>query len=62
MRYRKAPIMTQDLPLRFARVERIQDDKTAEEIDTLSTLKKLYNAQFRFKGRGRELALFSLKN
>lgn len=37
--------------LRFARVARVREDKTADQVDTLQTLRDLYEAQFRYKGR-----------
>jgi DNA ligase-1 len=37
--------------LRFARVARIREDKSADQVDTLQTLRELYEAQFRYKGR-----------
>jgi DNA ligase-1 len=37
--------------LRFARIHRIRDDKTLLEVDTLRTLRMLYEEQFRYKGR-----------
>ena len=37
--------------LRFARIHRIRDDKSPEEVDTLEMLGELYEEQFRYKGR-----------
>lgn len=37
--------------LRFARIARLRDDKSATEADTLQTLQLLWNAQFEHKGR-----------
>lgn len=37
--------------LRFARIVRIRDEKQPEEVDTLSTLKRIYEAQLKKKGR-----------
>jgi len=37
--------------LRFARIHRIRDDKPPQDLDTLRTLRKLYEEQFRYKGR-----------
>jgi DNA ligase-1 len=37
--------------LRFARVARVREDKGPDEIDTLQTLRELYEEQFRYKGR-----------
>jgi DNA ligase-1 len=39
------------LALRFARISRIRDDKGAREVDTLQTLRHLYDQQVRYKGR-----------
>jgi len=37
--------------LRFARITRIREDKSPEEVDTLETVRRLYEAQFEHKGR-----------
>jgi DNA ligase-1 len=37
--------------LRFARIARIRDDKSPAEADTLETVGRLYEAQFRYKGK-----------
>ncbi|MCJ2512294.1 MAG: hypothetical protein LN409_02940, partial [Candidatus Thermoplasmatota archaeon] len=37
--------------LRFARIKRIREDKSPEDVDTFSTLKSLYEKQFERKGR-----------
>jgi DNA ligase-1 len=37
--------------LRFARVTRIREDKAPGQVDTLQTLRELYEEQFRYKGR-----------
>ncbi len=47
----KSPHYPSGFALRFARIERIREDKIPEEADTLETLKKLYHQQFRYKGR-----------
>lgn len=39
------------LALRFARISRIRDDKRPEQADTMETIRRLYDQQFRFKGR-----------
>jgi DNA ligase-1 len=39
------------LALRFARIRAIRDDKKPAEADTLETLCRVYNQQFRYKGR-----------
>jgi DNA ligase-1 len=37
--------------LRFARIDRLREDKTPAQADTLQTLRQLYEEQFRYKGR-----------
>ncbi|MGD8792241.1 MAG: ATP-dependent DNA ligase [Anaerolineae bacterium] len=37
--------------LRFARIARIREDKSPAEADTLETVDRLYEAQFRYKGK-----------
>jgi DNA ligase-1 len=39
------------LALRFARISRMREDKTAAEADTIQTLRQLYEKQFQYKGR-----------
>jgi DNA ligase-1 len=39
------------LALRFARISRVREDKTAAEADTIQTLRQLYEKQFQYKGR-----------
>ena len=39
------------LALRFARIHRLRDDKTAAAADTIQTLRELYDQQFQYKGR-----------
>jgi DNA ligase-1 len=39
------------LALRFARISRGREDKTAAEADTIQTLRQLYDQQFQYKGR-----------
>jgi DNA ligase-1 len=39
------------LALRFARIIRLREDKSAAEADTLQTLRQLYEQQFDYKGR-----------
>jgi DNA ligase-1 len=39
------------LALRFARISRIRTDKLASEVDTIQTLRDLYDRQFEYKGR-----------
>lgn len=40
---------------RFARIKRIRDDKSGEQITTLAELQKLYERQFVSKSRRAEL-------
>jgi DNA ligase-1 len=39
------------LALRFARINRIRDDKGSSEIDTIQRIKELYERKFRYKAR-----------
>lgn len=39
------------LALRFARIYRLREDKSAAEADTIQTLRQLYDRQFQYKGR-----------
>jgi len=39
------------LALRFARIFRIREDKSAVEADTIQTLRQLYERQFEYKGQ-----------
>jgi DNA ligase-1 len=39
------------LALRFARISRVREDKTAAEADTIQTLRQLYEKQSQYKGR-----------
>jgi DNA ligase-1 len=39
------------LALRFARIYRLREDKTAAEADTIQTLRRFYERQFEYKGR-----------
>lgn len=47
----ESPQYPSGFALRFARIHRIREDKSPQEADTLRTLKKLYEEQFRYKGR-----------
>jgi DNA ligase-1 len=47
----ESPKYASGLALRFARITRIRDDKSPDEVTTLRELKALYNAQFRYKAR-----------
>jgi DNA ligase-1 len=46
-----SPQYKSGLALRFARITRIRDDKNPAEADTLQTVRRLYEAQFQYKGR-----------
>ena len=37
--------------LRFARITRIREDKSVEQIDTIERIRELYEKQFRHKAR-----------
>jgi DNA ligase 1 len=39
------------LALRFARIAHLREDKPVEEVDSIGTLRRLYEQQFEFKGR-----------
>jgi DNA ligase-1 len=47
----KSPKYKCSMALRFARINRIRDDKTAEEADTIQRVRKIYEKQFLKKGR-----------
>jgi len=47
----RSPHYKSGFALRFARITRIRDDKTVDEIDTLQRLRALYDHQFIRKGR-----------
>jgi DNA ligase 1 len=47
----KSPRYKSGFALRFARIAKFRDDKTAEEADTIQRLRKLYQKQFENKGR-----------
>ena len=47
----KSPSYRSGLALRFARILRIREDKSASEADTLDTVRQVYENQFRYKGR-----------
>ncbi len=46
-----SPRYDSGLALRFARISRLRDDKSPEEVDTIQTLRELFNQQFEKKGR-----------
>jgi len=47
----KSPKYKCGMALRFARINRIRDEKTPEEADTIQTVKTIYEKQFLKKGR-----------
>jgi len=47
----KSPKYKCGMALRFARINRIRDDKTAEETDTIQRVREIYERQFLKKGR-----------
>ena len=47
----KSPKYKCGMALRFARINRIRDDKTPEEADTIQRVKEIYERQFLKKGR-----------
>lgn len=47
----RSPHYASGFALRFARIARVRDDKSAAEVDTLERLRGLYDRQFRRKGR-----------
>jgi DNA ligase-1 len=47
----KSPTYPSGLALRFARIARIREDKTAGQATTLDELRRLYDRQFVSKGR-----------
>lgn len=49
-----SPSYTSGLALRFARIARIRDDKSAAQADSLETVRELFERQFQAKGRPAE--------
>ena len=47
----RSPTYKSQMALRFARITRIRDDKSADEADTIAKVKKIYEQQFSRKGR-----------
>ena len=47
----KSPKYKSEMALRFARITRIRNDKTAAEADTIQKVRKIYERQFANKGR-----------
>lgn len=47
----KSPQYQSGFALRFARITRIREDKSVEQIDTIERIRELYEKQFKRKGR-----------
>jgi DNA ligase-1 len=47
----RSPKYRSGMALRFARITRIRDDKSAEEADTIQRVRTIYERQFAKKGR-----------
>jgi DNA ligase-1 len=47
----RSPKYECQMALRFARITRVRDDKTAEQADTIQRVREIYERQFRKKGR-----------
>jgi DNA ligase-1 len=47
----RSPHYRSGFALRFARITRIREDKTLQDIDTLQRVRSLYEKQFQFKAR-----------
>ena len=47
----QSPRYKSQMALRFARITRIRDDKTPEEVDTVERVREIYDRQFRNKGK-----------
>jgi DNA ligase-1 len=47
----KSPKYKSEMALRFARITRIRDDKSAEQADTIQRVREIYEKQFLKKGR-----------
>jgi len=47
----RSPTYKSGFALRFARITRIREDKSPQEVDTLNRLKELYQKQFQYKGK-----------
>jgi DNA ligase-1 len=47
----KSPKYKSGMALRFARIARIREDKTAEEADTIEKVRQIFEEQFLKKGR-----------
>ena len=47
----RSPTYKSQMALRFARITRIRDDKSADQADTIQKVKEIYEKQFSKKGR-----------
>ncbi len=47
----KSPRYKSQMALRFARISRIRDDKTPEEVSTIEQMQEIYERQFKVKGK-----------
>lgn len=47
----KSPTYPSGYALRFARIKRIRDDKSPEDVDSLDKVRELYERQFRYKAK-----------
>ena len=47
----KSPKYKSEMALRFARINRIRDDKSLEDADTIAKVREIYERQFAKKGR-----------
>ena len=47
----QSPRYKSQMALRFARITRIRDDKTPQEVDTIQRVREIYDRQFRNKGK-----------
>ncbi len=47
----KSPKYKSEMALRFARISRIRDDKSAEDVDTIEKVRRIYERQFAKKGK-----------
>jgi DNA ligase-1 len=47
----KSPTYPSGYALRFARIKRIRDDKSPEDVDSLERVRELYERQFKFKAK-----------
>jgi DNA ligase-1 len=47
----KSPKYKSEMALRFARISRIRDDKSAEDVDTIEKVRYIYKRQFAKKGK-----------